>query len=93
MVRLGERDTVVEIVDKPRQTTLAEMWGCIIWRPAFTEHLHTCVHREGVTDFAQIMNRAIAAGMRFRGAAVGDTYLDLGTYEEIAELDRRFRGE
>ena len=84
---------VIEIVDKPHKTDLTEMWGSIIWRPGFTEHLHSCV-AQGISDFAQIMNSAIAAGMRFRGVPmVNGTYIDLGTYEEIMEMDKRFRDE
>lgn len=94
MVRLDHGHRVVEIVDKPRTTDLTEMWGCILWRPHFSEHLHECVGQRGISDFAQIMNSAIAAGMNFRGIHMaGGTYIDLGTYEEVAELDRRFRQE
>ena len=94
MVRLDQAQRVVEIVDKPRKTDLTEMWGCIIWRPRFTEYLHACVAQQGISDFAQIMNNAIADGLRFRGVhMVGGTYIDLGTYEEIIELDRRLRQE
>jgi glucose-1-phosphate thymidylyltransferase len=94
MVRMDDDQRVVEIVDKPRQTDLTEMWGCILWRPRFTEYLHDCVSQEGISDFALIMNNAIAAGMRFRGVhMVGGTYIDLGTYDEIIEMDRRFREE
>jgi len=94
MVRLDRDDRVLEIVDKPRRTDLREMWGCILWRPRFTEYLHDCVAQQGISDFAQIMNSAIAAGHRFRGVHILDgTYIDLGTYEEIMELDRRFREE
>jgi glucose-1-phosphate thymidylyltransferase len=94
MVRLDGDDRVLEIVDKPRKTDLREMWGCILWRPRFTEHLHDCVAQQGISDFAQIMNSAIASGYRFRGVHILDgTYIDLGTYEEIMELDSRFREE
>jgi glucose-1-phosphate thymidylyltransferase len=94
MVRLDERERVVEIVDKPRQTDLTNMWGCIVWRPRFTEYLHDCVCGQGIADFAQIMNSAISQGMRFRGAQMaGGTYIDLGTYEEIMEFDQHFRQE
>ena len=94
MVRLDQKTHRVEkIVDKPKQTDLTEMWGCIIWRPRFTEHLHECV-QQGISDFAQIMNCAMEMGMRFRGVhMVGGTYIDLGTYDEILEMDRRFREE
>lgn len=93
MVRLDENGFVQEIVDKPKQTDLTEMWGCIVWRPRFTEYLHEAVCR-GVGDFAEIMNRALADGLRFRGVRnETGTYIDLGTYEEIMELDHRFREE
>lgn len=87
MVRTDDAGRVIEVVDKPRQTTLTEMWGGIIWRPRFTEHLHHSVRR-GVGDFALILNDAIAQGMRVRAFPVRDgSYADLGTYEEIGELD------
>jgi glucose-1-phosphate thymidylyltransferase len=94
MVRLDNDGRVLEIVDKPRKTDLTEMWGSIIWQPSFTEYLHDCVTRQGISDFAQIMNNAIANGMRFCGVRMSNgTYIDLGTYEEIMEMDQRFRGE
>lgn len=93
MVQLDRHNRVEKIVDKPQQTALTQMWGCIVWRPRFTEHLHTCV-QQGVSDFAKIMNCAIEQGMRFRGVDMtGGTYIDLGTYDEILEMDRRFREE
>ncbi len=93
MVRLGQDNQVAEIVDKPRKTDLTEMWGSIIWQPRFTEYLHDCV-AQGISDFAQIMNDAIKAGFKFRGFRnVNGTYIDLGTYEEIMEMDQRFREE
>lgn len=94
MVRLGDNRRVIEIVDKPRTTDLTEMWGCIIWRPRFTDFLHQCVHQDHIADFALIMNRAIAAGMVFYGAHMaGGSYSDLGTYEEVSAIDHRFREE
>ena len=93
MVRMDSNGRVQEIVDKPQKTELTEMWGCLIWRPRFTEVLHESV-RNGIGDFAKIMNNAIADGFRFRGVKMASgTYIDLGTYEEIAEMDHRFREE
>jgi glucose-1-phosphate thymidylyltransferase len=92
MVKMDEDSRVLEIVDKPSKTDLTEMWGCIIWRPKFTEYLHQCVFEEGVSDFAKIMNDAIALGLKFRGVHMKEsTYIDLGTYEEIADLDKKYR--
>ena len=94
MVRLGPEGKVVEIVDKPRETDLNLMWGAIIWRPAFTEYLHARVRRDRVSDFALIMNDAIRKGLRFEGVLMAEgVYIDLGTYDEIMEMDRRYREE
>lgn len=94
MVRRNGNGRVLEIIDKPTETDLSEMWGGIIWRERFTEHLHTCVREKGISDFAYIMNSAIADGMCFQSAHFRDgAYIDLGTYEEIMELDRRYREE
>lgn len=91
MVRVGPDNRVLEVVDKPAQTDLTHMWGCIIWRPRFTEHLHQSVER-GTSDFARILNDAIASGMKMRAFTVaGGSYVDLGTYEEIMELDSSIR--
>jgi glucose-1-phosphate thymidylyltransferase len=88
MVELDAGGNVRQVVDKPRTTTLTAMWGCIIWRPAFTEYLHHSVEQKGNADFAQILNGAISSGMRFRGYLVqGGSYADLGTYDEIIEMD------
>lgn len=91
MVQLGADQRAVQIVDKPEQTDLEYMWGCIIWRSRFTEHLHTCVQQRRITDFAQVMNAAIQAGLVFRGIHIDGTYADLGTYEEIMELESMHR--
>ena len=91
MVRSRE-SLVTEIIDKPHKTDLTQMWGCIIWGPGFTEHLHHCVGEQGLTDFAQVINLAILSGQRLRAVPIRDgNYIDLGTYEEILELDRRLR--
>jgi len=94
MVRLDAEARVDEIVDKPRHSDLTDMWGCMIWRPRFTEFLHESIHHRGMTDFAAIMNGALHAGLRFHGVRmVGGTYMDLGTYEGIRDMDRRAREE
>ena len=92
MVRMDSDQRVIEIIDKPHETNLTDMWGCIIWRPSFTEFLHQSVSLHGVFDFAKIMNQAIQAGLQFRGVPLSEgVYIDLGTYEEIMELDHRYR--
>jgi glucose-1-phosphate thymidylyltransferase len=92
MVRLNERDEIEQIVDKPRVTDLEYMWGLIVWRPRFSEHLRQSVARLGNFDFARVMNEGIEAGLHLRGVRIDNgSYADLGTYEEIAELDLKTR--
>ena len=65
------------------------MWGCIIWRPRFTEHLHESVRRRGVADFARDPERRdrVRDARAWRSRFADGSYADLGTYEEIRELD------
>ena len=94
MVAMDDTNKVIKIIDKPQKTDLTEMWGCIIWRSKFTEFLHKSVDQLGISDFAAIMNNAIQEGYKFRGVSFHEgVFIDLGTYDEIMELDRRFREE
>ncbi len=92
MVAIEADGRVRRIDDKPASTVLEYAWGCIAWRPVFTEHLHRMVTEEHISDFALIMNQAIQEGMSLRGViAPGGQYADLGTYEEIAEMESKYR--
>ena len=92
MVRTDATGRVLEINDKPRQTTLTHMWGAIIWRSRFTDLLHDSVQERHISDFARILNDAIAGGMKVTSYVVADgSYVDLGTYDEILELDATTR--
>lgn len=94
MVELQEDQSVARIVDKPTQTNLKLMWGIIVWKSPFTEHLHDCLTKKQIYDFAKIMNLAIQHGMKFRGLPFEtSSYADLGTYEEIRELDLLYRSQ
>lgn len=92
MVETDPNGLVIKVVDKPKVTSLTHMWGCMMWRAAFTQHLRDSVRERGIGDFAQILNAAIRNGLRVRGVRFDSgTYQDLGTYEEIAELERHIR--
>jgi glucose-1-phosphate thymidylyltransferase len=93
MIRSSNQQ-IVEIVDKPSHTELTNMWGCILWRHRFTEFLHEAVKEKGEFDFAKILNQAIAGGYKFHSVIFPKgKYLDLGTYEEIMEIDKRLRAD
>jgi glucose-1-phosphate thymidylyltransferase len=92
MVNFDNKGRVLKIDDKPKKTTLRYAWGCIAWRPAFTEYLHNSVINIQISDFATIMNKAIEDGMSFRSVVLpSGQYADLGTYEEISDLDKQYR--
>lgn len=92
MVEFDTTGRVQRIIDKPARTSLQYAWGCIAWHAEFTEHLHRSVNDLHVSDFAQIMNAAMAQQMQFRGVVPPNAqYTDLGTYEEIMELEQRYR--
>jgi dTDP-glucose pyrophosphorylase len=83
MVSYGPDRAVLRIDDKPKQTTLVHAWGCIAWRPRFTEHLHRCVSDRDMGDFADIMNLAIAEGLKARAVVFDDGHFaDMGTFDE-----------
>jgi glucose-1-phosphate thymidylyltransferase len=91
MVQMADGNRVVCIVDKPAKSELQHMWGCIIWPPRFTEFLHKRIAEDKMADFAQIMNAAIQARLRFKGIPIDGSYTDLGTYEEIYQMEQQFR--
>ncbi len=91
MVEKGEDGHVVRIVDKPRHNPMNNTWGIIAWRPRFTDFLHEAIYVKEMGDFAEVMNSAIAAGFILRGVETGGSFTDLGTYDEIEELEKKYR--
>jgi glucose-1-phosphate thymidylyltransferase len=88
-VCMEDGGVVTKIIDKPKEIDHKHTWGCIIWKPKFTEFLNDSLAR-GETDFAEVMNLAIQAGFPFRGIYLEDgNYSDIGTYDEILELERK----
>jgi len=94
MVRINNQAEVIEIVDKPEETDLTSMWGCVVWKPIFSEFLHEWLNNQQVFDFAEIMNNAIKNKLNFKGIKIDEgVFYDLGTYDEIIAMDRQLRGE
>jgi glucose-1-phosphate thymidylyltransferase len=92
MVDMEENGRIQKIIDKPAQTALKFAWGCQLWQPDFTEHLHNSVNEAHISDYAVIMNNAMEQGMPFRGVELpGNDYTDLGTYDEIMEMEKKYR--
>jgi glucose-1-phosphate thymidylyltransferase len=92
MVNYSSDGNVVEIIDKPTTTSLTHMWACMLWKPIFTEYLHEQILKENNGDFAKIMNCAMNDGVSFGSVVIENgNYIDLGTYDELMELDKRLR--
>lgn len=83
---------VIKIIDKPKFTDIRFGWACMVWNPTFTNHLSHCVSEQNIRDFAEIMNQGIKLGFKVKGVPIknGD-YTDLGTYDDIIELEKDYR--
>lgn len=93
MVEFDRGGAVRRIVDKPSVTDLRYGWGCIVWRPDFGDFLYESAVGRRVADFATILNDAVVRGLPCRGVVLEKgQYSDLGTYDEIVELERKYRG-
>jgi len=87
MVSFNNQREVIEIVDKPKTTSLKFMWGCIIWKPIFTEFLYTKVQNDNIGDFAEILNLAIKNNLKFNAISFSNgKFFDFGTYEQIQQF-------
>jgi len=91
MVAIDQQNKVKRIIDKPESTDLKYMWGCIIWKPVFTEYLFSKVREENVSDFAKILNMAIHDRMIIKAVKFDQgKFIDFGTFEQIKQYDEEF---
>lgn len=85
---------VIQIIDKPKFTDIRYGWACMVWSPTFTNHLNQCVSEKNIFDFAEIMNQGIKLGFEVKGVPIKNgEYTDLGTYDDIIELEKDYRAE
>jgi hypothetical protein len=94
MTAFDRDDRTPHNADEPRETDLTARVGL--------HHLASTFHRASsrlrgrgeILEFAITMNKAIADGMHLRAVRFDEgAYLDLGTYDEILEMERHFRAE
>lgn len=84
MVSFDSSGEVKKIVDKPKSTKLQYMWGCIIWKPCFSEYLYNKVRNEFIGDFAKILNSAINDNFKVKAVSFPNgRFIDFGTHEQI----------
>jgi glucose-1-phosphate thymidylyltransferase len=96
MVEIDHTGHVTRHVDKPAETLLTLMWGLAVWEPTFTELIHdvriamrpTAGRPELV--LGDCIDEALARGLRVAGVQLaGGFYVDIGTYDEIVEAQRK----
>lgn len=90
---------------KPSETSLKYTWVAAVWTSVFTRFMHnyladlhisrpwssvrSCEKRE--LSMGQVLQGALAAGLKVTGVPFpGDTYLDIGTSDNLVEAVRRF---
>lgn len=72
---------VLEVVDKPDETTLTHAWGVLAWKTPFWD----CMRADD-PHIGFALPRAIAAGLDVRAVLMEGGYWDAGTPEEYFEL-------
>lgn len=89
-VRLNGDGTVVEVLDKPKETDLRNTWGMAVWSPNFSTLLHEAIGREqgeSKVPLGDYFQRAIACGLRVHGRYFSTGhYHDVGVAEGIADV-------
>jgi glucose-1-phosphate thymidylyltransferase len=92
VVAIDDRGRILQILTKPKQTTLSHTWGIAVWTPTFTEFLHsylaslpTPTNDTRELFVGDVVQAGIKSGMRVEGVPVSDTpFLDIGTPENLA---------
>lgn len=80
-----QRTRVLEVIDKPQETTLTQAWGVLAWKPVFWD----CMQADD-PHVGYALPRAIEAGLDVRAVPMDGCYWDAGTSEEYFELIGRF---
>ena len=94
-VRIDAAGNVLEVLEKPAATDLANSWGVAAWSPVFTRFLHERLLADGPSahpSIGTLFQAALGAGLRVRAMFFADgTYLDVGTPEGLKQLTAGFR--
>jgi glucose-1-phosphate thymidylyltransferase len=88
-VRTDDDGYVTQVLDKPKETDLANTWALAAWSPRFSQLLHEEVERGADTDviLGEIFDRASRSGLRVRAVEFSDgTFYDAGTRAGLAAV-------
>ncbi len=86
-VRIGTDGRVIEVLEKPTLTDVANTWGIAAWTPRFTDFLHRQGARIRGLSIGHVFNDAIPHGLDVRALVFeAGSYADLGTGESLAAM-------
>jgi predicted O-linked N-acetylglucosamine transferase (SPINDLY family)/dTDP-glucose pyrophosphorylase len=95
-VRIDAGGAVLEVLEKPAATDLANSWGIAAWSPKFTRFLHQRLAADGAErhpSIGTLFNAALGDGLAVRALAFpGGEYLDAGTPQGLKRLVRTWSG-
>jgi len=88
MVDLDESNNITYTIDKPKHSTLENMWGCACWSPEFTELLQQFL-KDNAYDgneivLGDIFDYALELKHKVKGFVFENgKYIDIGTTDEL----------
>lgn len=98
LVAVDPAGRVLEVLVKPRDSTLTRTWMAAVWSPSFTAHLHRSLHERETApgpelQLGHLVQSALAAGLAARAVDFPTgRALDVGTPEALARA-RAPRGQ
>jgi len=91
MVEIDSNNNVLNIVIKPKQTSLEFTWGIAVWKPSFSQYLHDYLteQKRNETDpelhIGHVIQAAIGSGLTVVAEMVSDeAFLDIGTPDDLS---------
>lgn len=108
LVELDEDDGVLDIHLKDATSTIPHCWGCAVWGPGFTKHMHDAVrdHRDrtagsfgsidagGDLPMGLVLKQAVEAGLSVVGVRFdGQRWTDVGSPRSLLRMAQKLRGQ
>jgi glucose-1-phosphate thymidylyltransferase len=102
MVDFDAEGRVYKVIEKPVQSNLRYSWCTAVWTPTFTEFMHQYLITKTNKDtfknselpMGNVIQAAIENGLQVKAEVFEDeSYLDIGTPEDLAHAVRIFASE
>jgi glucose-1-phosphate thymidylyltransferase len=91
MVDIGDGGQVRKIAIKPEETNLQHTWGIAVWRPTFTDFMHSYLLESKDSaatkpelHMGDVFQAAISKGLLIEGLKISDKpFIDIGTGDDL----------